>query len=739
MANLIQIKRSLNTATPASLANGEMAYTANGDVLFVGSNSQVVAVGGKRVPGTLTANQAVVVDSNSIINRMIVGSTTANIVANSTGLHLANTDGEGNTITITTPNNTEKGGNYYLKADGSWSTVTGATADPAGSNTHVQYNDSAVMGGSAGFTFKEDSNTLFIGNTFILGGGTTNASVNTTTIIIQSNSTHFASLTEGTLRLSNTVSNTQITVPTTTERSGSYFLKADGTWALVSANPGGADTQVLFNDGGSVSNGTAGFTFTKASNNVTVANAISAAIHSTSGWAGNTTALNPTANTILLGNTIGRWVITANSVATQGFAGNATAFSPTANTILLGNTIGRWVISANSVDATGNITTTGNVNAAIGYFTSSVNATTFTTTGNANAGSGFFTGTVNAANFTTTGNANAAVHYAGANVYANATTMYVGNSIANTITSNSGFVSTGNTTTLSTLTVNNQGVVVGNSTTTATVLNVNLQNTTSVSSLTGLQLLVGNSTLTGTNYRVGVQNSTSIANLTPIGLAVGTTVVNTSQITVAGGPTINATTLSVTDIIVSGNLDINGTVTTVDTTNMSVTDGLIQLARGNAGTTLDIGWVGNYNDGSARYAGVYWDQSNTAFELFANTTVDLTSATTIDPAGANSVRAKLNAYFRSGFGTGLFEANSTGVTITANSTYAVALTANSLSLTTQLPTGSGGTGQTTYAEGDLLIGTAGASLAKLTRGADGKVLVSTSSTIAWADLDGGTF
>ena len=38
MANLIQIKRSLNTATAPSLANGELAFTANGDHLFIGSN-----------------------------------------------------------------------------------------------------------------------------------------------------------------------------------------------------------------------------------------------------------------------------------------------------------------------------------------------------------------------------------------------------------------------------------------------------------------------------------------------------------------------------------------------------------------------------------------------------------------------------------------------------------------------------------------------------------------------------
>ena len=74
----------------------------------------------------------------------------------------------------------------------------------------------------------------------------------------------------------------------------------------------------------------------------------------------NTIALVPTgsaANTVLLGNSIGRWVISANSIttaeATKGLLANSSALVPTgsaANTVLLGNSTGRWIISANSVD-----------------------------------------------------------------------------------------------------------------------------------------------------------------------------------------------------------------------------------------------------------------------------------------------------------------------------------------------------------------------------------------------------
>ncbi|NCX56688.1 MAG: hypothetical protein EBW87_05765, partial [Burkholderiaceae bacterium] len=70
--NLIQIKRSETTANPTSLANGELAWTGNGSVLFIGNNNAVVAIAGARSPGTLTANQALVANSTSGIDRIIV-------------------------------------------------------------------------------------------------------------------------------------------------------------------------------------------------------------------------------------------------------------------------------------------------------------------------------------------------------------------------------------------------------------------------------------------------------------------------------------------------------------------------------------------------------------------------------------------------------------------------------------------------------------------------------------------
>lgn len=97
MSSNVWILRSLNTAVPGALANGALAYTANGDVLYIGSNGNIVAIGGKRNPGVLTANQALVVNSTSGIDKILTSNLTLsafsvnaiNAVANSTVLGTA--------------------------------------------------------------------------------------------------------------------------------------------------------------------------------------------------------------------------------------------------------------------------------------------------------------------------------------------------------------------------------------------------------------------------------------------------------------------------------------------------------------------------------------------------------------------------------------------------------------------------------------------------------------------------
>jgi len=159
MANLIQIKRSLNTATPGSLANGELAYTANGDVLYIGSNGSIEAIGGKRVPGTLTANQALIANSTSGIDKIIV----ANAV-----------------VTAITANGSLGTAGYYLTSNGTASYWSQPMASVAGSDTQVQFNDGGNLAGDSGLTYNKTTDTLTATN--FSGNGALVTSVNAATV-----------------------------------------------------------------------------------------------------------------------------------------------------------------------------------------------------------------------------------------------------------------------------------------------------------------------------------------------------------------------------------------------------------------------------------------------------------------------------------------------------------------------------------------------------------------------------
>lgn len=124
-----------------------MAFTANGDVLYIGSNGNIVAIGGKRTPGTLSANQALVANSTSGIDKIIV--------ANGAITSIWANGSSGTTGQVLVSN----GSGIY------WGTGT------SGSDTYVQFNDNGVANGVAGFTFTKSTNTLFIGNTITVGSG----------------------------------------------------------------------------------------------------------------------------------------------------------------------------------------------------------------------------------------------------------------------------------------------------------------------------------------------------------------------------------------------------------------------------------------------------------------------------------------------------------------------------------------------------------------------------------------
>lgn len=117
-SNILQIKRSQTTGTPASLANGELAFTSAGNVVFIGNYGSVLAIGGERNPGVLTANQALVANSTSFLNIIktnnltVTGSINANGSTGSAG-DLLTSDGAGKTYW--TPASSLTVGPEYIK------------------------------------------------------------------------------------------------------------------------------------------------------------------------------------------------------------------------------------------------------------------------------------------------------------------------------------------------------------------------------------------------------------------------------------------------------------------------------------------------------------------------------------------------------------------------------------------------------------------------------------------------
>jgi hypothetical protein len=165
--NLIQIKRSATAAVPGSLANGELAFTSNGNVLYIGSpNGSIIGIGGLRTPGTLTANQALVANSTSGINEIRAG--TANVGAvyangslgtsgqilasNGSGVYWAAAGGSGTVTSIGTGSGltggpiTSSGTISVLANNGIVANTTGLFVNPG---TGVTVNSTGVHIGQA--------------------------------------------------------------------------------------------------------------------------------------------------------------------------------------------------------------------------------------------------------------------------------------------------------------------------------------------------------------------------------------------------------------------------------------------------------------------------------------------------------------------------------------------------------------------------------------------------------------
>jgi len=83
------------------------------------------------------------------------------------------------------------------------------------------------------------------------------------------------------------------------------------------------------------------------------------------------------------------------------------------------------------------------------------------------------------------------------------------------------------------------------------------------------------------------------------------------------------------NVTVTGNFDVNGTTTTIDTTNLTVTDPLVKFGQGYTGSAYDEGFIVTRGNGSASNTankGLIWDESADEFAAIACNTEDGTTA-----------------------------------------------------------------------------------------------------------------
>ena len=685
--NLIQIKRSSATAIPGSLSQGELAYTSNGDILYIGSpNGSIVAIGGARAPGVLTANQALVANSTSYIDAIKVANATIQ------GLYANGATGTLGQVLISGG----AGANIYWQDSGA-----------LGVNTSAQYTWSNTQTFQNTITFSSVINGTANNANYLGTKSEGNLNVNSATNAGSANNASYLGGTAAASFVQNTDSRTLSGnlnfTGTNTYFSTNIYANAQvvvgATGDLVIANGAGIQANGVWGSAGQalVSDGSGGLYYGNVSNALT---------------ANNTTYVN--------GKTEGN--LNVNSATNAGTANNAS--------YLGGNTVG-------------DLNTYASDKAANAYSNamSDTLSRSGTYTGN-NAFSGAnttFSGTnTNVTGFLTTANATLA------SVKVRTSSLISGSYDRNEVNLSAGDslqISGGNYgvqlraandgTSWFTLNLSgNTGALTPSANGT-----MDLGNTTNRFGklwLSGSTIELGNSTISDTANGVTVSGGLQVTSNAIFGnvAVLGSNVDATSAL------------LRVRDATISGNLTINGTLTTVDTSNIKIKDSVIQLADNNTATdTLDIGWYGlSGNASSTWYSGMVrkHDASGAGlttpvFQLFSS---NVEPTGTVDQTAPGFNQGTLFAYLNS---SGLYT-NSSVTNITANSSVSVALVANSLTLTTALAATYGGTGQNSYSSGDLLVANTGNALSKLSLSSTaGYVLQSNGTALVYASLDAGTF
>jgi len=186
----------------------------------------------------------------------------------------------------------------------------------------------------------------------------------------------------------------------------------------------------------------------------------------------------------------------------------------------------------------------------------------------------------------------------------------------------------------------NSGFAVANSS--ASYANSGFSTANSAGSYANSAFSIGNSAFAVSNSAASYANSGfAVANAASSYANSAYTRANNSINANTGG-TITA------DLVITGNLTVQGNTTYVDTRTITTGDSLIHLANNNtAGDTVDIGFYGTYNSGGQKYTGLV-RQAGANYFLFQNLTSDPTANVlapgSLTAANTGTLTANLTSY-----------------------------------------------------------------------------------------------
>jgi len=114
------------------------------------------------------------------------------------------------------------------------------------------------------------------------------------------------------------------------------------------------------------------------------------------------------------------------------------------------------------------------------------------------------------------------------------------------------------------------------------------------------------------------------------------------------------------DVYIKGKLTVEGSSTIINSTTTSVVDPMIKLSSGNTLDVVDMGFYGQYNDGSNKFTGLFRDATDKKWRFYDNL---VTEPTAIVPPGISLANLSIGSLELSGSIT-----SSVNITNTTNST-----------------------------------------------------------------------